>query len=239
MPLPLPALPEGFDLQDLVQTLISPWDDARAALLAAIASATTSIYIADYGLTMPDLVDALIAKAAQGVRVVVVLDHTESTGTAEHPLVLRLVEAATRTPLLSVVIATSPTGHIMHLKTMVIDAWLVVDGSYNFSGKRNEEGAQAEVNDLNIVPSRKRAALFTGRIMALHDWALTHEARYQVIGPEATIGARPPDGGDVAPSPRTTSPTPTPAAEPERTAPDALTNASASPSPAPIPTVVP
>ncbi len=114
----------------------------------------------------------------------------------------------------------------------MVDSWLCLDGSFNFSGKGEEDGAQAEANDLNIVPSRKRAALFTGRIMALHDWALTHEARYQLIGPEATIGARPPEGGDAAPSPRTTPPSDE---APERTAPDAHS----APDPAPISTVLP
>lgn len=201
---PLPTLPAGLDVQDYIKTLVSPFEDARGALLSVIASAQTSIYLADYGFTMIDLCDLLIAKAQAGVRVVMVLDHTQAMGTTEHPLVQRLIEAAKQTALLSVVISTSPhKGAIMHLKTAICDGYLCVDGSFNFSGQDGDHGAEAEANDLNIIPSVKRAALFTGRIMQIHDWALVHEARYQTIGPDASVGAAPPDGGDVAPTPRT------------------------------------
>ena len=185
-----PLLPADFDVQDVIDSRVSPYQDARGLIMQEVGKATTSIYVADFGWTMPDLQELLIQKAASGVRVVIVLDHSQSAGSTEHPLVASLVDAARSTPLLSVVIATSPESHaIMHLKTVCIDGTVTISGSFNLSGKDDHAGAQREVNQVDVIRSHKRALYYTGYIMIVHDFALTHEPQYQIVPPEATIAA--------------------------------------------------
>ena len=95
-----------------VTTCFAPFDDTTAAFLKFVKRAKKSVCISIYGFHLPPLTDALIAKHQAGVKVTIILDHTQAEGKAESGEVQKLVDAGV--PLL---IGTSPIHRqILHSK---------------------------------------------------------------------------------------------------------------------------
>ncbi|HSB88521.1 MAG TPA: phospholipase D-like domain-containing protein [Anaerolineales bacterium] len=119
-----------------VEVAFSPDDGVAARLLALLPTATTSLEVMAFSFTSDDLADALLERAAAGVRVRVVLDEDQARN-------LGSVYGRLRDAGLDVRLDGSPDK--MHNKVMILDGETVVTGSYNFS-------RSAEVfNDENLV----------------------------------------------------------------------------------------
>lgn len=125
-----------------VRTLFAPFDPTEGEFEQFVASAKHSIFMLVFGFHLPTLSDILIEKVKAGLRVGVILDHSQSEGKAEAGEVQRLVAA--KVPLL---IGTSPKhGQILHSKFTVIDEHSVEHGSWNYS-----TSAGSQSNDMHFV----------------------------------------------------------------------------------------
>lgn len=110
-------------------TYITPADDARPAILAAIASATRQVRVMDYECNWLAFAQALVARHQAGVDVRAVLDSSEAGTPTERPVLAALKAAG-----VPFVVGRSEDKRIMHLKAIVIDgqqtdARLVTPGS--------------------------------------------------------------------------------------------------------------
>ena len=112
-----------------MRTLFAPDDDTTGEFLKFIGGAQSSITMLIYGYHLPALSDILIAKHKAGVRVRIILDHSQEAGKAEGVEVQRLIDAG-----VPILIGTSPEhGQILHTKMTVVDGEHVEDGSWNYS----------------------------------------------------------------------------------------------------------
>lgn len=163
-----------------IRTLFAPFDDTTAAFLTFVGSAQKSLDINIYGFHLPALTATLIAKHQAGVRVSVILDHSQERGKAEAGEVQKLVEAGV--PLL---VGTSPVhGQILHSKFTVVDGVSVEHGSWNYSLSASQQS-----NDMHFV---EEAPEYAAEYQRHHDrirtFILLHEMAYQPDG-ETQAGA--------------------------------------------------
>ncbi|WP_167472652.1 phospholipase D-like domain-containing protein [Nocardia arthritidis] len=107
-------------------------DEAERRFLELVAAPGETWLIA-YSFTLATAVDELIAAHGRGVRLHLYLDHSQSTGKAEHPVISRLVAAGIE---VTIGTSTSGAGYICHSKGLAVDTaagpqcW---EGSVNFS----------------------------------------------------------------------------------------------------------
>ncbi len=109
----------------LVEAYFSPQDGTLEHILAAVNAAQESIYFLAYSFTSDELAQALIERAATGVKVEGVFDEDQyhsNKGTEFD----RLQSAG-----LDVRLDGNP--RLMHQKIIIIDGQVVITGSYNFS----------------------------------------------------------------------------------------------------------
>lgn len=141
-------------------------------------------YISAYGFTLQPMFDAIIAADARGVVFDIILDHSQSTGTAEAPLVAKLVSTLKNS---HITISTAGVGggkpsSIYHWKAMVLlpndgsDA-ICWEGSTNFSG-----GAWDQGNSARVFTSKLWAAAFINKFLVHKQWARDNEPQYQNKG---------------------------------------------------------
>jgi phosphatidylserine/phosphatidylglycerophosphate/cardiolipin synthase-like enzyme len=150
----------AIDPQDYIQTSFMPYQSGIDAYLNFLDGTKHSLRIAVYELSEPRIVDKVIElKEKRGVKdIIFLLDKSQTvsrSGPYEQALIKRLRDAG-----IEVVIGTSEMKHnIMHLKMTIRDGDCVEDGSWNYS-----KSANTQANDVNVIESPKRAALF------LTDW---------------------------------------------------------------------
>src|SRR5690348_15572743 len=131
----MPAIATSTIAEVQLDIRFSPFDQTTEPFLALVQSARRSIFICIFGFTLAALVDDLIQKHQQGVEVGIILDHTQSTGTAEKAQVQRLLDAGV--PFL---IGVSPDhSAIIHSKFVVVDGRDVETGSWNFSASASQQ----------------------------------------------------------------------------------------------------
>lgn len=151
-------LPPGYPAN--MRTLYAPIDDVRPALLHLIGSARQSLVVAMYGFADAGLAAALRQKLCdQHCFVQITLDETQAAGAHE-----KAILAAQKYPASSVAIGHSEHGAIMHLKMLVIDGFITVMGSTNWSGSAEAK----QDNELSIVADPYVAAEARARIDAIH-----------------------------------------------------------------------
>lgn len=163
-----------------IRTLFAPFDDTTAAFLAFVSSARKSLDVNIYGFHLPALTATLIAKHRAGVRVSIILDHSQEQGKAERGEVQKLVDAGV--PLL---VGTSPVhGQILHSKFTVVDGHSVEHGSWNYSLSASQQS-----NDMHFV---EEAPEYAAEYQRHHDrirtFILLHDMAYQPAG-ETQAGA--------------------------------------------------
>lgn len=132
-------------------TYFAPYDTPADVILAAVQNAQRSIRIADYGYTLALLTQALIDARRRGVDVYCIFDHTQAQGRAEKAQ----LDALTAAGVEWVEGTSSEHRQIMHQKSMVVDANVVISGSYNFT-----ESAAFQANTCSVTKGRKYAAAF-------------------------------------------------------------------------------
>ena len=156
---------------------LAPQDDPHAALLALVSGATASVRLLIYSINLPDLVDTLIAQHRAGMAVSVVTDHTQAATPTERPQLERLIAAG-----VEVVIASSPSGHILHTKAAVVDRGLptaaVGWGSYNFTAP-----AALENNSLLVENDTDMVEAFYDAFQTSRAYGLT-KPQWQLVPPE-------------------------------------------------------
>lgn len=152
-----------------VQTYFSPDDDTQQVFLDLLSQAHQTIHIAIYSWHLPIAMDAVKAAIARGVKVYLLMDHSQSTGHYEAPEVQGLVDLGA-----VVVIGTSRLHAILHDKYVVVDGLHVLSGSWNFS-----LSASKEANFLTVVSNPEFAALFMANWQRQHDWIVAHEPQWQ------------------------------------------------------------
>ena len=144
----------------LFRRLYSPVDDVHAALRYVLSSARRSIVLAMYGFDDDELAAIIKSKLEnENVYVQLTLDSSQAGGVHE-----KTILAASDYPNNSVAIGRSERGAIMHLKQVVVDSAIVVDGSTNWS----DGGETKQDNSLVVKIDRGEAAEVTTRIAAIH-----------------------------------------------------------------------
>ena len=129
-----------------IEVGFSPEGSAQNLVLRTIDAATSSIRVAAYVFTSPDVTRALIAAKQRGVDVAVVADHRsnleEQRSTAGRHALTLLAKAGIPT-------RTVKAYPIHHDKFMVVDGMAVETGSFNFTAaaKSNSENALVVWND--------------------------------------------------------------------------------------------
>ena len=124
----------------------SPEGSAQKLVLRTIDAATSSIRVAAYVFTSPDVTRALVVAKQRGVDVAVVADHRsnleEARSTAGRHALTLLAKAGIPT-------RTVKSYPIHHDKFMVVDGMAVETGSFNFTAaaKSNSENALVVWND--------------------------------------------------------------------------------------------
>lgn len=170
-----------------VRTLFAPFDQTTQEYLAFVASAKRSLYILIYGMHLPALTDLLIAKHQQGVKVNLILDHSQAAGRAESQEVQRLVDAGI--PLL---VGTSPVhSQILHTKATIVDEMAVESGSWNYS-----LSASAQSNTLTFVHDTDYARAYLDHWHRIHGFVTLHDMVYQ---PKGALPAEDVPAADVLP----------------------------------------
>lgn len=111
-------------------------DDPEAAIIRSLNRAQTSVHIAMYYFTDPDLAQAVVRAHRRGVAVYVYLDRSQVK--AKYSQSRYLAQQG-------VPVRISSNRHIMHNKFAIIDDSLVLTGSYNWTR------SAAERNDENLV----------------------------------------------------------------------------------------
>ena len=129
-----------------IEVGFSPEGSAQKLVLRTIDAATSSIRVAAYVFTSPDVTRALVAAKQRGVDVAVVADHRsnleEARSTAGRHALTLLAKAGIPT-------RTVKSYSIHHDKFMVVDGMAVETGSFNFTAaaKSNSENALVVWND--------------------------------------------------------------------------------------------
>jgi phospholipase D len=123
-----------------IETCFAPESDCAALAVRAIDRAAHEILVGAYGLTTGSgIVEALLRAHRRGVEVKLLVDRTTPCGrnSGIHPL------ASAGVP-----VWVDHVARIAHVKTMVIDGAVTLNGSYNWT-----RGAAANSEDLNLVAS--------------------------------------------------------------------------------------
>jgi|GEM_PF-1467664 len=120
--------------------------DPVQPLVNVINSANSSLDIAIYSLTKPDIVDAIAAAENRGVAVRVITDREESGNKYQAKELLVLSNAG-------IPIKINSHKGLMHLKVTIADDKTVTTGSYNYTDEATYDNDEVLViiNDQNIA----------------------------------------------------------------------------------------
>lgn len=152
----------GFpdDYPTNVRTFYSPVDDVHGALLAVVESARQSLVVALYGFDDDEIADAIKRKLAdENIQVLLTLDSSQAAGKHEREILAR-----ENYPASIVAVGRSERGQIMHLKLLIIDGLIVVNGSTNWS----QSGESLQDNQLSVVFDRAEAYMARLRVDKIH-----------------------------------------------------------------------
>lgn len=138
----------------------SPIDDVHGALVQMVQAAQQSLVLAMYGFDDDQLADAIHSKLLDPTcHTQLTLDATQAAGSHEKRLL-----GAQDYPATSIAVGHSEHGAIMHLKLIVIDGWLTIGGSTNWS-----TGAETKQdNEMTVIADPYIAAESRARIDAIH-----------------------------------------------------------------------
>jgi len=124
---PQSSVPEG------IQVYFSPKGGATEAVVDALAHATNSVFVQAYSFTSAPIAQALVESHRRGVKVNVILDHSQRTEKYSEADFLQHAGVPT------FIDARHP---IAHNKIMIIDEYLVLTGSFNFTKQAEEHNAE-------------------------------------------------------------------------------------------------
>lgn len=185
------AFSNGPQLSDLTVTeddyfLPEGGPAAKARFLQILADPSlTKAYISAYSLTLAPCFDEIIAADARGVEFDILLDHSQSTGTAEAPLIANLVKTLKNShiTITTAGIGSGKPSSIYHWKAMVLESEnpaeppMCWEGSTNFSAGGWDQG-----NSARVFKSSQWADMFVEKFLAHKAWARQNEPQYQDKG---------------------------------------------------------
>jgi len=124
---PRASIPQG------VQVFFSPHGGATEAAVSALAQATNSVLVQAYSFTSAPLAQALVAAQRRGVSVQVILDRSQRTEKYSEADFLSHNEIPT---------LIDDRHAIAHNKIMIIDGYVILTGSFNFTKAAEEKNAE-------------------------------------------------------------------------------------------------
>ncbi len=139
---PPSSVPEG------VQVYFSPHGGATEAVVQALDQATNIVRVQAYSFTSAPIARALVDAAHRGVKVEVILDKSQRTEKYSEADFLK--NEGIRTLI-------DDQHAIAHNKIMIIDEYLVLTGSFNFTTAAEEHNAE-NLLVINDPPLAKRYA---------------------------------------------------------------------------------
>ncbi|WP_103896864.1 phospholipase D family nuclease [Rickettsia fournieri] len=116
-----------------IDTCFTPPSGCSKVITAIIDKASTSIYVQAYGFTDIDIANSLIAAHKRGVQVKILLD--KSNLYSKYSKLSKIKSAG-----IDVLIDNVPG--IAHNKVMIIDEYVVITGSFNFSKNADYKNAE-------------------------------------------------------------------------------------------------
>jgi phosphatidylserine/phosphatidylglycerophosphate/cardiolipin synthase-like enzyme len=154
-----------------IQAFFSPHGGATDAVVNALTHATNSVYVQAYSFTSSPIAKALVEAARRGVKVQVILDKSQRTEKYSEADFLKNEGVPT--------LIDAEHG-IAHNKIMIIDGYLVLTGSFNFTRAAEENNAE----NLLIVNDPILARRY------LENWQ-THQAHSEAYQRSSTMDERP------------------------------------------------
>jgi phosphatidylserine/phosphatidylglycerophosphate/cardiolipin synthase-like enzyme len=135
---PPPSVPQG------VQVYFSPHGGATEAVVVALDHATNSVFVQAYSFTSAPIAKALVEAYRRGVQVQVILDASQRTDKYSEADFLQNSEIPT---------LIDAQHAIAHNKIIVIDDYLVLTGSFNFTKAAEEKNAEnlLVINDPSLA----------------------------------------------------------------------------------------
>jgi phosphatidylserine/phosphatidylglycerophosphate/cardiolipin synthase-like enzyme len=124
---PPSSVPQG------VQVYFSPHGGATEAVVRALGQATNSVFVQAYSFTSAPIARALVDAQRRGVKVQVILDKSQRTEKYSEADFLKNEGVPT---------LIDPEHAIAHNKIMIIDGYLVLTGSFNFTKAAEENNAE-------------------------------------------------------------------------------------------------
>jgi len=124
---PTASIPQG------IQVFFSPHGGATEAAVKALTQATNSVLVQAYSFTSAPLAEALLAAQRRGVSVHVILDRSQRTEKYSEADFLIHNEIPT---------LIDAKHAIAHNKIMIIDDFVVLTGSFNFTRAAEEKNAE-------------------------------------------------------------------------------------------------
>src|ERR1043166_4459889 len=162
-----------------IEVYFSPRGGATEAVVNALTLATNTVLVQAYSFTSAPIAEALVAARRRGVAVQVILDHSQRTEKYSEADFLSHNEIRT---------LIDSQHAIAHNKIMIIDGYVVLTGSFNFTKAAEEKNAE----NLLIVNDPVLASKY------IENWH-AHEQHSEPYARDAATPARthrpPPPGG--------------------------------------------
>ncbi len=135
--------------------------------VATIQAATVSLDIAAYAFVAPELVAAVLNRAAVPIPIRLYLDRTELESEARGDAMLSHSPLGQLLNHPAITIKVKNSSILMHLKSYLVDGKLLRDGSANFS----DPGEKQQDNSLTLDDDPATCAAFQSKFNAM--WART------------------------------------------------------------------
>ncbi len=185
---PQATLPAG-SMPARVSVCFVPAQQCDVAIVSAVNNAKHAIRVQAYGFTSPLILAALADAKERGVDVRVILDKTNDPypTRGERGNASPRMHGATFTSAANIPTWIDHTVAIAHNKLIIIDACVVIGGSYNFTSSAEHKNAE----NVTFIDSPEIASLY------LANWESRREAARLYVPPVAT-NAYSSDGAGVA-----------------------------------------
>jgi phosphatidylserine/phosphatidylglycerophosphate/cardiolipin synthase-like enzyme len=157
---PAPSVPQS------IQVYFSPHGGATEAVVDALDHATNSVYIQAYSFTSAPIAKALVEAYRRKVQVHVILDSSQRTDKYSEADFLQYSEIPT---------LVDAQHAIAHNKIIIVDDYLVLTGSFNFTKAAEEKNAEnlLVIND----PSLAKRYLENWHVHEAHSQAYNREQK--------------------------------------------------------------
>lgn len=152
---PDPSFDSGSDIEDL-NVYFTPNQSCLPQLLKSIANAQSSISLLGYSFTSKPITEALIKAKQRGIKVLIVLDHSQKTQKPPQKIISSLLAA-------NIAVQLDHSVKIAHNKILIIDDNQIITGSYNWSHAAEFDNAENLVFIKSITIAKKYKEYFEER----------------------------------------------------------------------------